>query len=173
MESVHNFPLFVFTWHSWWGKSRIPNEQNITHARRNFGWLAASFTVFPPHGLVLSKRAWNRDDICYETWNVCYFLNIILWLACFVSNVFPNHVHRWMNQQRNSCHISMKWLVQGNFNMWFWADNAGVSADLPCPGAGWWRKATWRRMWPLWDSKSLVASYPDPGESVRVRKSDV
>ena len=41
------------------------------------------------------------------------------WLACFVSNVCPNHVHRWMTQQRNSCRSSMKWLMQGKFNMWF------------------------------------------------------
>lgn len=42
IESSLSFPLFLFSWHSWRGKSRIPNEvQNITSAGRNFGSLAA------------------------------------------------------------------------------------------------------------------------------------
>lgn len=42
------------------------------------------------------KRAWNRNDICCETWNVCNFLNIILdWLALFRMCVQTMYTDEW------------------------------------------------------------------------------
>lgn len=162
-ESTLSFPCFVFTWHSWRGKSRIPNEaQTITHASKNLGLLAATVRVFPLHESALitqMPKEHETEMACAQKNLKCtLFPQCYSWLACFVSHVFPNHVHRWMTQQRNSCHSSMKWLVRGKFNMWFCADNTGVWVDLPCPGAGWWRRATRRRMGPLWVYSSLKVS---------------
>lgn len=43
-----------------------------------------------------AKRAWNRNDICCKTWNVCSFLNIILdWLALFQMCVQTMYTDRW------------------------------------------------------------------------------
>lgn len=49
IESSLSLSLFLFSWHSWWGKSRIPNKvQRITYAGRNFGWLAATVDAMFP-----------------------------------------------------------------------------------------------------------------------------
>lgn len=43
-----------------------------------------------------AKRAWNRNDICSKTWNVCNFLNIILdWLALFQMCVQTMYTDKW------------------------------------------------------------------------------
>lgn len=106
-----------------------------------------------------AKRAqMNRNDICCKTWNVCNFLNIILdWLALFQMCVQTMYTDEWPSKGIPAC-SSMKWPMRGKFNMWFCPDNTGVWADLLCPGAGWWRRATQRRMGPLWTSENLQAS---------------
>lgn len=101
-----------------------------------------------------APRAENRDDICRGSGNVCYFLNIIL--DCFA--LFQMYVQTMYTEERPSkgipaC-VSMRRPVRGKFNMWSRSDNVGVWADLLCPGAGWWRRATRGRMRPLWASEN-------------------
>lgn len=98
IESSLSFPLFPFRWHSWWGKSRIPNEvQNMTYAGRNFGSLAATVCQCPLHeSAPAAPKARNRNDICGKTWNLCNFLNIILdWLALFQMYVQTMYTDEW------------------------------------------------------------------------------
>lgn len=99
-------------------------------------------------------KAENRDDICRSSGNVCYFLNIILdWLALFQMYVQTMYTEEQPSKGIPAC-VSMRRPVRGKFNMWFCSDNTGVWADLLCPGAGWWRRATQRRMGPLWASEN-------------------
>lgn len=161
IESSLSFSLPLFSWHSWWGKSRILNKvQHITYAGRYVGWLAAAQCNVPTARIYTdnssAKRAqMNRNDICFKTWNVCNFLNIILdCLALFQMCVQTMYTDEWPSKGIPA-RSSMKWPMQGKFNMWLCTDNTGFWADLLCPGAGWWRRATQRRMGPLWTPENL------------------
>lgn len=68
------------------------------------------------------------------------------------------YTDEWPSKGIPAC-SSMKWLMWGKFNMWFCPDNTGVWGDLLCPGAGWWRRATQRRMGLLWSSENLQATF--------------
>lgn len=140
-ESSLSLCLFLFSWHSWWGKSRIPNKvQSITYSARYFGATVGAMSSSP--------------ELKAEIWKCVLLPQYYPWLVRFVSNVCPDHVHRGAAQQRNSCLLLNEAACEGKFNMWLRSDNTGVWADLLCPGAGWWRRATRSRMRPLWASEN-------------------
>lgn len=90
IESSLSFLLFLFSWHSWWGKSRIPNEaQNITYVGRNFGSLAATVSLCPPctnlHGRLQCQKE-RETEMTYAAKLEMYVTSSILSLTgllCF------------------------------------------------------------------------------------------
>lgn len=104
------------------------------------------------------RASMDRGDICGKTWNVCNFLNIILdWPALFRMCVQTMYTDEWPSKGIPPC-CSVKWPVQAKLNTRFCQDNVGVWADLPCPGAGWWRRATQPWIGPLWGSEIFQAA---------------
>lgn len=58
-ESSLSLSLFLFSWHSWWGKSRIPNKvQRITYSGRYFGCLTATVGA-------MSQRQKQKREMTY------------------------------------------------------------------------------------------------------------
>lgn len=164
IESSLSLCLFLFGWHSWWGKSRIPNKvQSITYAGRYFGQFTATVRAVYPRQEFASITSVPKQQKT-EMKNVaniemCVTSSILSLTSSLCFKCGSKPCTQMNDPAKEFLHASQcSGLCRANLICGFAQTIMEFEQICYCPGAEWWRRATQRRMGPLWNSENVQAA---------------